>query len=59
MKNRKKYLIILAMVFGYIILQFLAWEIMFVRKAQENLALKEKLAALSSTDDNVIRSEMS
>lgn len=45
-------------VFGYIILQFMAWEIMFVRKTNEITDLKQKLIELSTTNSDQIKTEL-
>ena len=59
MNHKKRYIIILIIVFGYIILQFMAWEIMFVRKTSEITELKQKLIELSSTNSSEIRTQIS
>lgn len=54
MNKGKRYIFILSVVFGYIILQFIAWEIMFVKKTGEITELKQKLTELSSTNNELI-----
>ena len=39
---------------GYIVLQFLWWEILLVRQSNAIITLKQNIAALSSTDDSII-----
>lgn len=58
MTKSKRYIIILSVVFGYIILQFIAWEIMFVRKTDEITELKQKLTELSSTNNEQIAQQV-
>ncbi|HRH10678.1 MAG TPA: ATP-binding protein [Bacteroidia bacterium] len=58
MNKGKRYIFILSVVFGYIILQFIAWEIMFVRKTGEITELKQKLAELSSTNNEIIMQQV-
>jgi two-component system phosphate regulon sensor histidine kinase PhoR len=58
LRKNPRYILILSIVFGYIILQFIAWEIMFVRKTGEITELKEKLAGLSSPDTEQIQQQV-
>ena len=39
---------------GYIVLQFLWWEVLLVRQSNNIISLKQNLAALSSSDDQII-----
>jgi signal transduction histidine kinase len=39
---------------GYIVLQFLWWEILLVKQSDAIISLKQNIAALSSTDDEII-----
>ena len=39
---------------GYIVLQFLWWEILLVKQSDAIISLKQNIAALSSTDDKII-----
>jgi hypothetical protein len=39
---------------GYIVLQFLWWEVLLVRQSNNIISLKQNLAALSSSDDKII-----
>ncbi len=43
---------------GYIVLQFLWWEILLVKQSNAIISLKQNLAALSSSDDKVILREV-
>jgi two-component system phosphate regulon sensor histidine kinase PhoR len=58
LRKNPRYILILSIVFGYIILQFIAWEIMFVRKTGEIIELKEKLAGLSSPNTEQIQEQI-
>jgi signal transduction histidine kinase len=39
---------------GYIVLQFLWWEVLLVRQSNAIISLKQNIAALSSSDDKII-----
>lgn len=39
---------------GYIVLQFLWWEVLLVRQSNENIYKEQKIAALSTTDPGII-----
>ncbi|MES2761863.1 MAG: HAMP domain-containing sensor histidine kinase [Bacteroidota bacterium] len=39
---------------GYIVLQFLWWEVLLVKQSNAIIALKQNIAALSSSDDKII-----
>ena len=39
---------------GYVVLQFLWWEVLLVRQSNNIISLKQNLAALSSSDDQII-----
>ena len=58
MKVKSKSIIILGILFGYILLQFLWWEILLVKQTSEIIDLKQKIAALSTTNENKIISEI-
>ncbi len=58
MKVKSKSIIILGILFGYILLQFLWWEILLVKQTSEIIDLKQKIAALSTTNENKIVSEI-
>ena len=54
----KRTTIIFSILFGYIILQFLWWEVLLVRQSNEIISGKQKLAALSSTNDAIIKRDI-
>ena len=50
MKARSRSIIILSILFGYILLQFLWWEILLVRQTGQIITERQHVAALASTD---------
>ena len=58
MKVKSKSIIILGVLLGYILLQFLWWEILLVKQTSEIIDLKQKIAALSTTNENRIVSDI-
>ncbi len=42
------------MLVGYVVLQFLWWEVLLVRQSDNIISLKQNIAALSSSDDKII-----
>lgn len=54
----KRTTLIFTVLVGYIVLQFLWWEVLLVRQSNEIINEKQKLAALSSTDDNIIKRDI-
>lgn len=42
----------------YIVLQFLWWEVLLVKQSNEIISEKQKIVALSSSDDNILKSEI-
>ncbi len=50
----KRTTLIFSVLVGYIVLQFLWWEILLVRQSDNIISLKQNIAALSSSDDNII-----
>lgn len=54
----KKTTLIFTVLVGYIVLQFLWWEVLLVRQSNQIINEKQKLAALSSTDDNIIKRDI-
>lgn len=56
MSKRTK--LIFSVLVGYIVLQFLWWEILLVKQSNQIINEKQKLAALSSTDDAIIQREI-
>jgi signal transduction histidine kinase len=51
-------ILIFSILFGYIILQFLWWEVLLVRQTGQIIAEKQKLAELSSTNAEIIKTEV-
>lgn len=54
----KRTTIIFSVLVGYIVLQFLWWEVLLVRQAGDIISQKQKLAALSSPDDAIIKRDI-
>lgn len=54
----KRTTLIFTVLVGYIILQFLWWEVLLVRQSNQIISEKQKLAALSSTDDEIIKRDI-
>lgn len=54
----KRTTIIFSILVGYIVLQFLWWEILLVKQAGDIISNKQKIAALSSSDDNIIQRDI-
>lgn len=54
----KRTTLIFTVLVGYIVLQFLWWEVLLVRQSNEIINEKQKLAALSSSDDNIIKRDI-
>ena len=54
----KKTSIIFSFLVGYIVLQFLWWEILLVKQSNEIISEKQNLVALSSSNDSLIESEV-
>lgn len=50
----KKTTFIFSILVGYIILQFLWWEVLLVKQSNTIISLKQNIAALSSSDDQII-----
>jgi K+-sensing histidine kinase KdpD len=50
----KRTTLIFSVLVGYIVLQFLWWEVLLVRQSDTIISLKQNIAALSSSDDNII-----
>lgn len=59
MKPRSRSILILGILFGYIILQFLWWEILLVKQNDRIISEKEKLAALNSANETRLQQELS
>ncbi len=54
----KRTTFIFTVLVGYIVLQFLWWEVLLVKQSNEIISEKQKIAALSSTDDNIIKRDI-
>lgn len=50
----KRTTLIFTVLVGYIVLQFLWWEVLLVRQSNENIYKEQKIAALSTTDHGII-----
>lgn len=50
----KRTTLIFSILVGYIVLQFLWWEVLLVRQSDNIILLKQNIAALSSSDDQII-----
>lgn len=50
----KRTTLIFSILVGYIVLQFLWWEVLLVRQSDNIISLKQNIAALSSSDDKII-----
>lgn len=59
MKKRSRSIVILAIVFGYILLQFMWWEILLVRQTGQIINEKQKLTALEIADSGRLQLEIS
>jgi K+-sensing histidine kinase KdpD len=58
LKTNSRSLIILGVVFGYIILQFLWWEILLVRQTSQIIDGKQQLTELTSTSEQKLISDI-
>lgn len=58
MKPRSRSIFILGILFGYILLQFLWWEILLVRQNDKIITEKQKLIELSSTNEQQLRKDI-
>lgn len=54
----KRTTIIFTILVSYVVMQFLWWEVLLVKQSNEIIAEKQKLAALSSTDDTIIKRDI-
>lgn len=50
----KRTTLIFSVLVGYIVLQFLWWEVLLVKQSDNIISLKQNIAALSSSDDKII-----
>lgn len=58
MKNNSRSILIFTILFGYIILQFLWWEVLLVRQANDIINEKQKIIELTSTDANLLKTQI-
>ncbi|MBA2613155.1 MAG: two-component sensor histidine kinase [Bacteroidetes bacterium] len=58
MKARSRSIIILGVLFGYILLQFLWWEVLLVRQTGQIIDLKQKIIELSTTNESRLIEEI-
>ena len=58
MKSRSRSIIILTILFGYILLQFLWWEILLVKQNSKIIDEKQKLIELSSTNEIKLKQDL-
>lgn len=54
----KRTTFIFTVLVGYIVLQFLWWEVLLVKQSNEIITEKQKIAALSSSDDDIIKRDI-
>lgn len=58
MKVRSRSIIILSVVFGYILLQFIWWEVLLVKQNDRIISEKQKLIELSSTNEAQLKQDL-
>lgn len=58
MKPKSRTIIIFTILFGYILLQFLWWEILLVRQNGQIISEKEKVVALTTLDDELLKKDL-
>jgi signal transduction histidine kinase len=58
MKGRSRAIVILTILFGYVLLQFIWWEILLVRQTGTIINERQKLAELSITDHGRLQAEI-
>ncbi len=51
MKGKSRSIIILSVLFGYIILQFMWWEVLLVKQTDEIIELKQKITEITATNE--------
>ena len=54
----KRTTLIFTVLVGYIVLQFLWWEVLLVRQSNDIIAKEQKITALSSVNDNIIKRDI-
>lgn len=58
MKSRSRSIIILSILFGYILLQFLWWEVLLVKQNDRIIGEKQKLMELMSTNESQLKENL-
>lgn len=58
MQKKSKAIIIITLLFTYIVLQFLWWEIVLVKQANEISNEKQKIIELTSSDDKLLKKQI-
>jgi signal transduction histidine kinase len=58
MKNKSRSIAILTILFGYILLQFIWWEVLLVRQSSKLMNEKQKLLELSISNSDVLKEEI-
>ena len=58
MKSKSRSIVILSILFGYILLQFLWWEVLLVRQTSQIINEKQKLTELAIADANRLQEEV-
>lgn len=58
MKAKSRAVVILTILFGYILLQFLWWEVLLVKQNGMIINEKQKLIELESTDETILKKEL-
>ncbi len=58
MLKKSRSVLLLTILFGYIIAQFLWWEVLLVKQSSQIIAEKQKLTELSSTNSEIIKQEV-
>ncbi len=58
MKARSRSILILGILFGYILLQFLWWEVLLVKQTGQIIDLKQKISELSITNESTLINEI-
>jgi K+-sensing histidine kinase KdpD len=58
MKPKSKSILILSVLFGYILLQFLWWEVLLVKQNDKIISEKQKLVELTSTSEKQLKEDL-
>ena len=58
MKARSRSIIILGVLFGYILLQFMWWEVLLVKQTGQIIDLKQKISELTVTNESNLIQEI-